>query len=153
MKTVEDLAAKLYAAYCQAVGGKSFNGDRLPDWPEFRSDPAKQKQSDAWVLTATVAAAECSPGGHLLQGAAAEFRAEPCYLSPMDSAEYWLGRLESALRAGSTVTSEPGAAANGGALRKVVAEEGLAGSLDDLFWRMHRHFQNRARQTATTGPR
>lgn len=42
----------MYAKYTDAVGGKAWNGDNLPMWAEFRADPAKQKQSDAWVKTA-----------------------------------------------------------------------------------------------------
>ena len=49
---LEDLACHLYENYCQAVGGKAFNGDPLPRWAEFRCDPAKQKQSDAWITVA-----------------------------------------------------------------------------------------------------
>lgn len=48
----EQIAGELYESYCRAVGGKAFNGDPLPDWTTFRSDPSKQKQSDAWVETA-----------------------------------------------------------------------------------------------------
>jgi hypothetical protein len=53
---VEDFAGQLYEAYCEAVGGKAFNGDKLPDWKTFRADPAKKKQSDAWVKVGAVAA-------------------------------------------------------------------------------------------------
>lgn len=49
MIDAETVAEQLYAAYCAAVGGKAFNGDPLPQWKEFRADPSKQKQSDAWV--------------------------------------------------------------------------------------------------------
>jgi hypothetical protein len=45
----EACAGRAYTAYCAAVGGKAFNGDPLPDWETFRADPAKKKQSDAWV--------------------------------------------------------------------------------------------------------
>ena len=38
----------VYNDYCQAVGGIAFNGDPLPDWEEFQSDPNKVKQSSAW---------------------------------------------------------------------------------------------------------
>lgn len=48
----ETIAKELYETYCEAVGGKAFNGDPLPDWQAFRSDPSKTKQSDAWVATA-----------------------------------------------------------------------------------------------------
>lgn len=48
----EAIAGRAYAAYCAAVGGKAFNGDPLPDWKTFRADPAKRKQSDAWVEAA-----------------------------------------------------------------------------------------------------
>lgn len=53
---LEDFAGKLYEAYCAEVGGKAFNGDPLPAWPAFRADPAKRKQSDAWVAVAHTAA-------------------------------------------------------------------------------------------------
>lgn len=52
---LEKLAESLYQTYCHAVGGKAFNGDPLPDWNTFRADPAKQKQSDAWVEAAKTA--------------------------------------------------------------------------------------------------
>jgi hypothetical protein len=49
------LAEHLYAAYCNAVGGKAFNGDPLPDWATFAADPTKAKQRDAWLATANAA--------------------------------------------------------------------------------------------------
>lgn len=49
---IEDFAARLYETYCVAVGGKAFNGDPLPLWVEFRADPKKKTQSDAWVRAA-----------------------------------------------------------------------------------------------------
>ena len=52
MKDPEWLAADLYAEYCNRVGGVAFNGDALPRWEEFRADPAKKKQSDAWMAVA-----------------------------------------------------------------------------------------------------
>ena len=52
MKKIEEMAGSLYEAYCTAVGGKAFNGDPLPDWKTFRADPAKQKQSNAWIAVA-----------------------------------------------------------------------------------------------------
>ena len=45
---VEDLAGRMYDRYCNAVGGLAFNGDPLPAWSEFGSDPAKQKQANGW---------------------------------------------------------------------------------------------------------
>ncbi len=42
------LAKKTYDLYCEAVGGKAFNGDLLPKSDEFFNDPSKQKQADAW---------------------------------------------------------------------------------------------------------
>lgn len=44
----ETLARKTYDKYCQAVGGKAFNGDLLPTSEQFFTDPTKQKQADAW---------------------------------------------------------------------------------------------------------
>jgi hypothetical protein len=48
----EIVAEELYAAYCAAVGGVAFNGDPLPVWKEFAADPAKEKQSGAWLAAA-----------------------------------------------------------------------------------------------------
>jgi len=52
---IEALAGTLYDAYCTKVGGKAFNGDPLPNWQEFRADPTKRKQSDAWITVAETA--------------------------------------------------------------------------------------------------
>jgi len=49
------LAGHMYSAYCNAVGGKAFNGDPLPDWATFSSDPTKAKQSDGWIAAANAA--------------------------------------------------------------------------------------------------
>lgn len=51
------LAKKMYDAYCEAVGGKAFNGDPLPTSQEFFSDPNKQKQAEDWQKAAEVAEA------------------------------------------------------------------------------------------------
>lgn len=48
----EMLAGMLYTKYTASVGGLAFNGDRLPPWYQFRNDPAKKKQSDAWIAVA-----------------------------------------------------------------------------------------------------
>lgn len=54
MSSTEIRASQLYEVYCAAVGGRAFNGDPLPHWTAFRSDPAKKKQSDAWLEVARV---------------------------------------------------------------------------------------------------
>ena len=46
------LAGELYEEYCSGVGAVAFNGDPLPSWEEFRADPSKNKQSDAWMQVA-----------------------------------------------------------------------------------------------------
>lgn len=48
----EIVAKELYTTYCAAVGGVAFNGDPLPDWDTFAADPAKEKQSSAWLAAA-----------------------------------------------------------------------------------------------------
>lgn len=48
----KNLAGRLYEKYCAEVGGKAFNGDPLPSWQEFSSDPSKQKQANAWIASA-----------------------------------------------------------------------------------------------------
>jgi len=51
----EAIAARLYGKYVEAVGGVAYDGKPLPEWDEFRADPAKRKQSDAWVAVAVEA--------------------------------------------------------------------------------------------------
>lgn len=48
----ESIADALYTAYCEAVGGVTFNGDPLPKWANFVADPKKEKQAQAWLITA-----------------------------------------------------------------------------------------------------
>ena len=48
----EIVAEELYTTYCAAVGGFAFNGDPLPTWVEFSTDPLKTKQSEAWLAAA-----------------------------------------------------------------------------------------------------
>jgi len=52
---VEEFAGILYEDYCERVGGIAWNNDPLPSWAEFRADPEKKKQSDAWVGVAMTA--------------------------------------------------------------------------------------------------
>lgn len=52
MISQESVAQDLYTIYCAAVGGVAFNGDPLPSWEEFRADPKKDKQAQAWLATA-----------------------------------------------------------------------------------------------------
>ena len=54
----EKLANILYTRYCVEVGGLAFNGDPLPTWAEFGSDPKKQKQANAWRAVADAAIEE-----------------------------------------------------------------------------------------------
>jgi len=51
-KSLEEKAGQLYEVYCEAVGGVAFNGDPLPPWKDFSSDPGKVKQADAWRAVA-----------------------------------------------------------------------------------------------------
>lgn len=48
----EYIASELYRVYCEAVGGKAFNGDTLPDWETFYTDETKAKQANAWLTAA-----------------------------------------------------------------------------------------------------
>ena len=52
MKDINQKAIELYDIYTAAVGGKAFNGAPLPCGKDFMSDPAKQKQADAWRAVA-----------------------------------------------------------------------------------------------------
>lgn len=51
----EILAKKMYDDYCEAGGGKAFNGDNLPKSDEFFSDKTKTKQANAWRKAAETA--------------------------------------------------------------------------------------------------
>lgn len=42
----------MYDVYCEAVGGKAFNGDDLPKAGEFFNDESKKKQATAWLKAA-----------------------------------------------------------------------------------------------------
>lgn len=56
MEPVQSTLAKLmYDDYCEAVGGKAFNGDPLPNSREFFNDESKKKQSNAWLVCAETA--------------------------------------------------------------------------------------------------
>lgn len=57
MPDIENIAKQLYTEYCENVGGKAWNGDPLPSWEQFRADPNKRVQSDAWMATALKAVA------------------------------------------------------------------------------------------------
>lgn len=52
MNSTETLAGALYESYCNAVGGTAFNGDPLPLWAEFYTDPKKAKQVAGWIAVA-----------------------------------------------------------------------------------------------------
>ena len=47
--TIENFAGRLYEKHGKAVG------EPFPNWKEFRSDPTKYVQSDAWVRVAEAA--------------------------------------------------------------------------------------------------
>lgn len=56
---MEKIAGALYDVYCKEVGGVNFQGDPLPTWDEFKSDPTKKKQSNAWIEVARAAFDHC----------------------------------------------------------------------------------------------
>lgn len=49
---LEELSKVMYDEYCRAVGGKAFNGDKLPTADDFFVDDTKKKQADAWRAAA-----------------------------------------------------------------------------------------------------
>jgi hypothetical protein len=55
MFDMEKFAGRLYERYCQAVGGKAYDGKPLPSWKEFRGDEVKRTQIDAWIEVAEAA--------------------------------------------------------------------------------------------------
>lgn len=46
--TIDLIAARIYDTYCEAVGGKAFNGDPLPHSSEFFNDLTKEKQANGY---------------------------------------------------------------------------------------------------------
>lgn len=54
-KDKEQFACKLYDVYCEAVGGKAWDGRPLPTSEEFFYDATKAKQADAWRAVAEFA--------------------------------------------------------------------------------------------------
>lgn len=56
--TPQVLAKELYTEYSKCVGGVAYNGDPLPSWDDFKADPNKQRQADAWISAAAVAIAD-----------------------------------------------------------------------------------------------
>lgn len=67
-KLIEIVAKEAYTAYCVAVGGRAFNGDPLPDWNTFKSDPKKQPQVIGWKAAAH-RAVQVLEHGHQFWGA------------------------------------------------------------------------------------
>lgn len=55
MNDKENLARAMYDTYCEAVGGKAWNGQPLPGSGEFFADPAKKVQADGWRAAAATA--------------------------------------------------------------------------------------------------
>lgn len=49
----ETLTGMMFDYYREEVGGKTFDGLPLPTWKEFRENPEKKLQSDAWVAMVT----------------------------------------------------------------------------------------------------
>lgn len=47
-ETLEELTRGAYEKYCEAVGGKAYNGDSLPSWEKFKADKSKERQVEAW---------------------------------------------------------------------------------------------------------
>lgn len=45
----------MYDAYCDAVGGKAWNGQPLPKSGEFFTEPSKNTQADGWRAAARTA--------------------------------------------------------------------------------------------------
>ena len=52
---MEEVARAMYDSYCEAVGGKAFNGDTLPKSEKFFTDTTKEKQANAWRVAAQTA--------------------------------------------------------------------------------------------------
>ena len=44
----EEYSKGTYTTYCEAVGWKAFNDNKLPTWEELIADSSKQKIIDAW---------------------------------------------------------------------------------------------------------
>jgi hypothetical protein len=66
MSDINELARVAYDAYCEAVGGKAFNGDTLPGF-----DAVPERIRNAWVVSvsAVVRRLEDEHGVALAEGA------------------------------------------------------------------------------------
>lgn len=53
--TMEKLAMAMYDEYCEAVGGKAYDGKPLPTAKEFFDDATKAKQQRGWFRAASKA--------------------------------------------------------------------------------------------------
>jgi len=47
-KVDEEIGKEIYTVYCKGVGGKSFNGDVLPDKETFFNDTRYELQIEGW---------------------------------------------------------------------------------------------------------
>ena len=52
---LEITAQAAWAAYCEAVGGKAFNGDSLPAWSVMVADSKKKQIVAGWRAAANAA--------------------------------------------------------------------------------------------------
>lgn len=50
--TLTEMAEVMYTEYCEAVGGKAYDGKPLPTAREFFDDDSKAKQSMGWLRAA-----------------------------------------------------------------------------------------------------
>lgn len=50
--TLTEMAEVMYTEYCEAVGGKSYDGKPLPTAREFFNDDSKAKQAMGWLRAA-----------------------------------------------------------------------------------------------------
>ena len=55
MITAQFVAGVLYEKFCQTVGFKSFDGNKLPTWEELQADETKSAQENAWIAVAEAA--------------------------------------------------------------------------------------------------
>lgn len=60
MIDLEVLAGMFYSHWWREVGGTTSGGEDVQSWENFRADPKKKRQSNAWVEVARLAAVKVS---------------------------------------------------------------------------------------------
>ncbi len=73
---IEKIAAQLYGTYCDALGGLAYDLQPFPSWTGLRSDPAKRRQTSAWLAVAALATPAAALQAEMRAGVEAVIRGD-----------------------------------------------------------------------------